>query len=627
VPDDCAWLKARGDARLRLGRLDGALADYVEAARLDPRDGAAFLGQALVYITRGDAGMALAYLDRAVALAPKLADAHYQRARCNQRLDQIDDAVEDVSRALELDPAAVAPRRLRAELFFRLGRAEDAYADIAQLVNRAPTDPVVYHLRGKLEFRRSRFEAAVADLTTALKLDPHFAEALADRAGVYRALARHKEALADLTTAVHLDPKYAAEYLVQLGIVRGATGEFNGAIADFIVALQLDPANKAAIRGKELVTQLRDAHGAAGPADDEDRLDQSPAGDRGVTVPGATKRQRLWRSYVQPDALPAAAPLPAGRGTGTHRPVGLVLEPEPDDEVDLAPERPRRDPTDFEVDTGFEEPDPDDMILDLDSEPDADDTPAPSRKTAVHSAPTRPEKPAKTAQARKARSQPRRAAKSLNPATPKADSKADRAYSEPRAPRQEEDNEAKRKAAELAAVASRAEELRRKNEEEERKEAARVRAKDDPEERAERRKRNRRYGIIAAGALVILYYGVQGVMALMPPPENPFETYTADEFVGRYSKNADEANDKFADQRVALKAKLKINRPAKTGAGPVKVYLDVPGDLKVEVLFGGEDVTENLKEGTEYLINGKVSRFKPGAGLVLKESNVMGAPG
>ena len=223
------------------------------------------------------------------------------------------------------------PRRLRADLFLKVGRAEDAYADIAQLVNRAPDDPIVYHLRGRLEARRGRTDAALADLTIALKLDPKFTEALAHRAGVYRAMARHKEALADLTSAVQQDPKYAAEYLVQLGIVRGARGEFNGAIADFIVALQLDPANKAALRAKELVAQLRDAHGSP-TEDSEDRdLDRVAAAESGAFAGSGSqsaRRSRPWRSTVSPGAFPVGRrALGTGTGSRVTGVVGVVLVP------------------------------------------------------------------------------------------------------------------------------------------------------------------------------------------------------------------------------------------------------------------------------------------------------------
>ena len=64
APETTEWLCARGAARLRAGRLDPALTDYVEAARHAPTDGAVYLGQGLVYATRGDYSLALPYFGK-----------------------------------------------------------------------------------------------------------------------------------------------------------------------------------------------------------------------------------------------------------------------------------------------------------------------------------------------------------------------------------------------------------------------------------------------------------------------------------------------------------------------------------------------------------------------------------
>src|SRR5439155_672799 len=138
----------------------------------------------------------------------------------------------------------------------------------------------------------------IQDLSIALKLNPGFTEALADRAGVFRGLGKHREALFDLTSAVQQDIKYSAEYLVQRGIVHGATGELNRATADFLVALQIDPNNKAAVRGKELVSRLREARGPGLTESSEFDLHRQEEAER---VLGGPSRGKSWRSLIEPD--------------------------------------------------------------------------------------------------------------------------------------------------------------------------------------------------------------------------------------------------------------------------------------------------------------------------------------
>jgi len=322
--------------------LDTPPVSLTDAVQLDPLDGAAYLGQAIEALAREENELALELLSSAIEFSPDLADAHFHRARCHYRFDDCDAALEDVSRAIELDPVAELPRRLRAELYFRVGLAEKAHAEFTYLIETAAHDPIMYHLRGKLEFRRGLYEEAVIDLTAAIELDPKFARALADRALAYRALSKHREALADLTAAVHEDTKFAAEYLVQLGIVRGSVGEFDGAIADFLVALKLDPGNKAAIRGKELVTQLRERHGS------------SVAG-RSFAGKSMLQRTGAWR----PVGVSSVSRV-AGTPAVSDRPDALdeVIKPHPEtdsDEIDLGGSREHVDPED--VLQHIEEPD------------------------------------------------------------------------------------------------------------------------------------------------------------------------------------------------------------------------------------------------------------------------------
>jgi tetratricopeptide (TPR) repeat protein len=631
-PENALWLKARGEARVRLVKLDLAMADYVEASRINPTDGAAFLGQAVVYVTRGDYGMALPYLDRALGFAPELAEAHYQRARCNHKLEQLEDAIEDVTRSLDLEPGAVLPRRLRAELFLRVGKAEDAYADLAQLVSRAPSDPIVFHIRGKLEFRRNRLEAAVADLTTSLKLNPKFTEALADRAGVFRALAKHREALADLTSAVHQDPKYAAEYLVQLGIVRGATGEFNGAIADFIVALQLDPTNKGAVRGKELVTQLRDAHGSPDADSVEREFERKADADR--TLNGGTTRPRVWRSPVQPERMPMPAPererdraerperSPPStslmlRGSGPRPMVGIVLEPEP--EVELTAEAPDGS-TDFEVGGGFGEmSDPEDVMLDIEPTPDDDDAitveakarPAAERPRSTTHRPAKPRRPAPAAPAAK-------------PAKP-ARAEMPRALVEEAAPdRAAED---RRRAAELAATAARAEELRKKNAEEEKKRKAeaakRGRRGDDDDERKGMIGRFRDWSNTKRGQQILIPLGFLCISYLVYDqffsgpsieravaqgmnsdyPVDPKNVFTAEQLWNEYGKDNALASKKYTEVFVEVSGKIRKVVPDKN-----LIVLETPSATSgIACLCISKEQVDGLQTGQDVTIQGEGS--------------------
>ncbi|MFO0803811.1 MAG: tetratricopeptide repeat protein [Gemmataceae bacterium] len=581
IKPDASLHLDRAELRLEAKKYDPAFADFIEAGKRSPRSGQAFLGQALVYLARDDHAMAAACLDRSIEVSPDCAEAYHQRARCKARMEQIEAAHEDATRAIELDSENVPARRLRADLSLRLGRTDDAFADIAQLVNLAPEDAVVYHLRGKVEFRRGRLDAAIQDLSVALKLNPNFTEALADRAGVYRGLGKHREALFDLTSAVQQDPKYSAEYLVQRGIVHGATGELNRATADFLVALQLDPNNKAAVRGKELVSQLKESRGPSLSESQEFELDRNAEAER---VLGGGKRGRSWRSLIEPDEFAESKPRRVRR---------TLPAPEPEPDLDLA----LTDDAAFEVEGGFDAESESGVDLDALDQP-------PPRKAAAPRPPRRAAPPPTPEDAidELLKEDPGPAPPPPPAPTPApAPVRPAPSFSTPSAASMPVMNPAKPATPAIP----------------------KKKKKEDPEDRALRMRKYRRYAIIALGSCFMLYWGVSFAWDLVPQSENPFSEYSAQEFVERYAKDSAAADEKFAEKRIVVRGKVKVIKPKGRGQVAPKILFNVEGhtDCPVECQFAGEDV--ELNDGQEYRITGKPSRFKPGTGVVLKECNLM----
>jgi tetratricopeptide (TPR) repeat protein len=94
----------RGNALLRLGRLDEALDALSAAQALSPRDPAMLVNVANVLSDLGRHAEAVEALERALALDPRLATAELNLGNVLQRLDRYEDAVAAYSRAIALDP-------------------------------------------------------------------------------------------------------------------------------------------------------------------------------------------------------------------------------------------------------------------------------------------------------------------------------------------------------------------------------------------------------------------------------------------------------------------------------------------------------------------------------------------
>jgi tetratricopeptide (TPR) repeat protein len=127
----CAYLKVlRGDRKYFRGELPGALADYGEAVRREPR----------------------------------LAEAHFNLGRILDRQDKPDSALTEYQLAVKFSPGTPRYHHNLADLYFR-GKDYDNAVEQYGLISRFPLAALelakIYRLQGKLEEARGRDEDAV----------------------------------------------------------------------------------------------------------------------------------------------------------------------------------------------------------------------------------------------------------------------------------------------------------------------------------------------------------------------------------------------------------------------------------------------------------------------------------
>lgn len=104
-------LVSQGEKKFERGDLDGALADYMLALKLDPDSAriALFIGD--VYFVRKDNATAIVWFDRAIELAPEIETAHRYRADALMRLRRVDEAGESYMSAIVANPYSTFPLR------------------------------------------------------------------------------------------------------------------------------------------------------------------------------------------------------------------------------------------------------------------------------------------------------------------------------------------------------------------------------------------------------------------------------------------------------------------------------------------------------------------------------------
>jgi protein O-GlcNAc transferase len=167
-----------------LGLLYAQRGDFVEAepllkkaSRVDPKNPQVVFnyGNVLHALDRTDE--ALIWLEKAIALSPKFADAHLNRGAIFLQRFELQSAIAEFDKAIGISPSDAAYAN-RGSAFQRLGLIAEAHDSYSKAVEIAPSNP--HHHFGLSEILRQlgKHDEAISELETTLELDRYFPFAL-----------------------------------------------------------------------------------------------------------------------------------------------------------------------------------------------------------------------------------------------------------------------------------------------------------------------------------------------------------------------------------------------------------------------------------------------------------------
>jgi len=229
--------RPRAQVRAKLQDLKGAIADYKEAMRLQPRamsfgerisiqsqiidlenaiadtrllNSAKHLSSPLFFeeargkVDRGEYSEALSDLDLVLQMQPDRAEAFCQRAQVHAKLGNPASAVEDIARALQLEPDNREFRLARGIVRLSAGDGAGAIADFTHLMQFESDRTRLFLHRGHGYRLLGDLEKAFKDYSNAIAMCDRDAEAFASRAGVAEASGDIEGAIADFQQAAAL---------------------------------------------------------------------------------------------------------------------------------------------------------------------------------------------------------------------------------------------------------------------------------------------------------------------------------------------------------------------------------------------------------------------------------------
>ncbi len=144
---------------------------FQEALQKDPRNAQAYLGLAIVSADGFD-GKATDYVSRALALDPKLVEAHEFAANLALENADTEHAIAEADEALRLSPDALNAMAVHAAVELLADRSPDVWLDKIKKVNPGYAEGYV-HIAHYLELNY-RFEDAIAYDRKAIEADPKY---------------------------------------------------------------------------------------------------------------------------------------------------------------------------------------------------------------------------------------------------------------------------------------------------------------------------------------------------------------------------------------------------------------------------------------------------------------------
>ena len=266
-----ALFLGRGSFYVKVGKLELAIADLNQAIELRPNSPAPYVERGRILLGMGRLERALNDFDRAVELDPYNAQLYHERGVINETAGNDDQALEDYTEAIRLDKDLIQSYLNRGRMYYRRALADgiaDTGSELPWLLPGLATLPydfghnfenAYYDFSDAYYADNSNVEAYVSFKKLFILLGdygyvaqshhPAFKEAdpkpetagvFAVRGWAYRELGKYEDAIADFTVAIELDPGISAYYRDR-GIAHYLNGGYDEAIADYLSAIAIDP--------------------------------------------------------------------------------------------------------------------------------------------------------------------------------------------------------------------------------------------------------------------------------------------------------------------------------------------------------------------------------------------------
>ncbi len=245
--------------RYQAGDLDGAIAAYQQASRLNPQSGLAYSGLGSALLDQGNPKDSVSALEQAIALLDKpaaavpgspelrrvadplnLAVTLNNLALAYYQLNRFDEAFARADRAVQIQPSLSNCWNTRGMVLEIEGKLDDAIVSYRKAVGISPKSANMSHNLGEALQKKGQLDEATVVLQQGLGFHPSDAELLAAYGNALAAKERFAEAAAAYQKSLAATPDVPAA-LYGLGFALRFQGKYPEALKALLRAHEMVP--------------------------------------------------------------------------------------------------------------------------------------------------------------------------------------------------------------------------------------------------------------------------------------------------------------------------------------------------------------------------------------------------
>ncbi|MEC4816677.1 MAG: tetratricopeptide repeat protein [Scytonema sp. PMC 1069.18] len=196
-----------------LGDLQGALADYTQAIRINPRYSLAYYNRGIVYQDLGETEAALVDYGKAIEINQNwgkggLVDAYINRGLLRDQQGDRKGAISDYDQAIHLNPRDSEAYYNRGIVYYNMGEKKAALVDYTKAIQvnkwteKGPHS--AYLNRGNVKAQLGDRKGAFEDYSKAINLKSDYALAYKNRGILYLGTGQKTEGIQNLEKAADL---------------------------------------------------------------------------------------------------------------------------------------------------------------------------------------------------------------------------------------------------------------------------------------------------------------------------------------------------------------------------------------------------------------------------------------